>query len=95
MIASINNRISKEINNFRRKIATLKERELMTRSEVSAAVVDLHRTIRRIQNAPTPDSMHELTEQLCLEALYLNEIVFVGGCWSDAQRDIDDELCRR
>ena len=95
MVASTDNQIIKVLNDFRRKIATFKERELITRSEVSVALVDLRRTITRIQNAPTLDAMHQLTEQLCLEAIYLNEVVFVGGCWIDARRDIDDELCRR
>jgi hypothetical protein len=95
MIASIDNQISKALSDFRRKIATLKERELMTHSEVIVALVDLRRTIRRMLNAPTLDATQQLTEQLCLEALYLNEIVLVGGCWSDARRDIDDELSRR
>jgi hypothetical protein len=95
MVASTDNQIIKVLNDFRRKIATFKERELITRSEVSVALVDLRRTITRIQNAPTLDATQQLTEQLCLEAIYLNEVVFVGGYWSDARRDIDDELCRR
>lgn len=95
MIASIDNQISKVLNDFRRKIATLKERELMTHAEVIVALVDLRRTIRRMLNAPTLDATQQLTEQLCLEALYLNEMVVVGGRWSDARRDIDDELSRR
>lgn len=95
MIASIDTQIRKALSDFRCRIATLNERESVTRSEVSVALVDLRRTISRMQQAPTLDAMHELTEQLCLEALYLNEMVFVGGYWSDARRDIDDELCRR
>jgi sensor c-di-GMP phosphodiesterase-like protein len=95
MIVSADNRTIKVLNDFRRKIATFNERELMTRSEVSAALVDLSRTITRVQNAPTLHAMQQLTKRLCLEAIYLNEVVFVGGYWGDARRDIDDELCRR
>jgi hypothetical protein len=95
MIAAIDNQIIKVFNDFRRRIAMLTDSELVARSEVSSALVDLRRTITRIQNAPTLHAMRDLTEQLRLEAFYLNDVVFVGGRWSDARRDIDDELCRR
>ena len=92
MLPSVENPIPKALNGVRHRIAKRLDRESMTRYEVSEALVDLRRTIMRIQSAPTLHATQQLTLQLRLEAFYLNNLVFVGGCWSDARRVIDDEL---
>lgn len=48
MVTSLGAKINKALNDFHRKVATLNDRESLTHSEVSVALMDLRRKIRRI-----------------------------------------------